>query len=384
MERRIKTIQKLIKRIINKNNQSESSAAKQIESMTTTEDPESIMPPFIQDTTTITLEQALQFYKPEFVSTKRKMNAEDLKKYILYAVAIGDISGSKYEGCPYPGYTVSEIAALAKSNDSNNGAHPVYEGYKTIDLFTDGHRFTDDTVLTIAVYKATQEIVTNDLTDGDEFVKIYAKYLREYTRLYPDAGYADGFEKWAWSETTERNFSYGNGACMRVGSVAALFDDIEDVIRYAYYSALPSHSHKEGIKGAICTAVIYWMLAQGATKDDIKKYFAEQYPADNGHKINSATKLQDLVDMNRVNPWSTLSVLCQTSLPEAIINFLESDSFEGCLRNNYRYLTDRDTIAAISAPMAAIYYGNISVGELTGGEIIKRFLDKKLLRDIKM
>jgi ADP-ribosylglycohydrolase len=213
-------------------------------------------------------------------------------------------------------------------------------------------------------------------------VNIYAEYLRQYTRLYPSLSYGGGFLDWALSERSERNSSYGNGACMRVGGISLLFDSVEDVIRYAYYSALPTHSHEEGIKGAICTSVIYWMLSHGATKDDILQYLQKQYPANNGRRINGETTLKDLVAMNEKNPWATLSVICQTSLPEAVINFLESDSFESCLRNSYRYLCDRDTISAIAAPMAAIYYQDISVSGLDGEEIAKEYLDEKLLADI--
>lgn len=82
---------------------------------------------------------------------------------------------------------------------------------------------------------------------------------------------------------------------------------------------------------------------------------------DNGEKINGGTTPQDLIDMNRVNPWSTLSVICRTSLVEAVINFVESDSFEDCLRTGYKYLSDTDTISAIAAPMATIFYKDISV-----------------------
>ena len=298
---------------------------------------------------------------------------------MLYAVALGDISGSRYEGTPYPGLSLVEIMA----ERTTGSAYPEYHGWKTIDLFTEGHHFTDDTVLSIAILVATREIMDNNLVNEEEIVELYAQYLREYTKLYPDAGFAAGFEKWVFSDTKDRNYSYGNGACMRVGGIAALFNDVEDVIKYAYYSALPSHSHKEGIKGAICTAVVYWMLIFGANKSDVLEYIKKQYPANDDYAINGETRLQDLVNMNRTNPWSTVSVICQTSLVEAVINFVESDSFERCLRNGYKYLCDRDTISAIAAPMAALYYQDISVGGYEGEKIVEVYLDDRLLNEIK-
>lgn len=343
-------------------------------------EPDVIAAPFTQDTTTISLEDAMKLYKPDFTSTQRVMDIDSLRKHILYAVFLGDISGSRYEGVPYPGQDVSEI--LSARTQCGGGAYPEYEGYKTIDLFTEFHHLTDDTVLTVAIYKATQKIKSENIVDEDGIINVYTEYLRKYHNTYPNAGYAGGFDDWAWSDTSSRNFSYGNGSCMRVGGIAVLFDNVEDVIRYSYYSALPSHSHADGIKGAICTSVIYWMLAFGATKDDVLKYIRTHYSSDNGRQINGATTLENLVDMNRTNPWSTLSVICQTSLVEAVINFLESDSFESCLRNSYRYLCDRDTISAIAAPMAAIYYRDMSVGGMSGEEIVERYLDQRLWDDI--
>jgi ADP-ribosylglycohydrolase len=338
--------------------------------------------PFSRDTTTILLADAMNLYMPDFTPKDLGMSREALTKYILFGVTLGDVAGSQYEGVPFPGRSVSEMRAEVSSQLNREYAYPEDDCYKDIDMFTEFNHITDDTVLTFAIYKATQYIISENITDESEIVNIYTKYLHKYHHAYPNAGYAGGFDDWAWSETTERNYSYGNGSCMRVGGVAVLFDDIEDVIRYAYYSALPSHSHKEGIKGAICTAVIYWMLAYGASKNDVTRYLEKTYPNDGRYQIHAHTQLEDLVNMNRVDPWSTLSVICQTSVTEAVINFLESNSFESCLRNSYRYLCDRDTIAAISGPMAAIFYKEMNVQGRDGEEVARSYLTTKLLSDM--
>ena len=369
---------KLLRGIIKKSKISENEMHQTDSELTIEAEDNHATAPFAQTDQTISLDEAIALYKPNFMPKQRKMDKESLKKCILYSVALGDISGSRYEGSPYPGMSTSEIFAMRRTGET----YPIYDGWRDIDLFTEGHRFTDDTVLTIAIYKATQKLKEDGIDDADLIVGVYSEYLKHYARRYPDAGYAAGFEKWAMSETNDRNFSFGNGACMRVGGIAIPCDKVEDVIRYAYYSALPSHGHNEGIKGAVCTAVIYWMLSFGATKDEVLRYIQKQYPSDNGQKINSSTTLDKLIDMNKLNPWSTLSVICQTSLVEAVINFLESDSFESCLRNSYRYLCDRDTISAIAAPMASIYYGDFSVSGISGEEIVKRYLDENLLNEL--
>lgn len=337
---------------------------------------------FTQDKTTMTLTEALNRFKPDFTPGQRAMSQRKLRDTILYAVAFGDIAGSQYEGVPYPGSSIADMMKAAKDNEDADDAYPTYDGYKTIDLLTEFNHITDDTILTIAIYKASQKIKALGLTNEKEIVDLYTKYLRKYHHQYPNAGYAGGFDEWALSETEERSFSYGNGACMRVGGIAVLFDDLEDVITYAYYSALPSHSHAEGIKGAVCTAVIYWMLSRNASKNDVIRYLEKHYPNDGSYKIHAHTQIADLVAMNRVNPWSTVSVISQTSLVEAVINFMESDSLESCIRNSYRYLCDRDTIAAISAPMAAIFYNDLRMQGWNGEEIISKYIPEKLLEDI--
>ena len=342
---------------------------------------EKVQSGFTQDKTTMTLTEALNRFKPDFTPGQRIMSQKKLRDTILYAVSMGDIAGSQYEGVPYPGRSVAEIAAAARNSDENN-AYPTYEGYKTIDLLTEFCHITDDTVLTIAIYKASQKIKALNIQDEDEIVATYTKYLRQYHHLYPNAGYAGGFDDWAWSETETRNFSYGNGSCMRVGGIPILFDELDDIIKYSYYSALPSHSHTEGIKGAVCTAVIYWMLIHGASKNDVIRYLEKQYPNDGRFPIHAHTQIQDLIKMNTTNPWSTVSVICQTSLVEATINFLESDSLESCIRNSYRYLCDRDTIGAISAPMAAIFYNDLVFQEWAGEDIVQKYYPAKLWTDI--
>ena len=309
----------------------------------------------------LTVDKAIELYKPDFVPNQRIEDSENLKKYTLYAAILGDISGSAYEGVRLPSS----------------------ETYETVDMFTRYHHFTDDTVLTIAIYNATQKLKENNISNDDEIVSTYTEFLKNYTRLYPDAGYGGGYFEWAMSDVQYRNHSYGNGSCMRVSGIAVLFDDVDDVIKYAYFSALPSHSHNEGIKGAICTSVIYWMLSYGASKEDVVRYIQKHYPVRNEYQINGNTKLQDLINMDKINPWSTLSMICQTSLVEAVINFVESDSFESCLRNSYKYLCDRDTISAIAAPMAALYYKDISYKKYSGESIVEAYLEKKLLDVIR-
>ena len=84
----------------------------------------------------------------------------------------------------------------------------VYERYgiKTKDfaLFDWRSRFTDDTVLTVAV--------ADVLLHGGG----YQDRFREYYSRYPDAGYGESFHTWARSNEPRPYGSFGNGSAMRV------------------------------------------------------------------------------------------------------------------------------------------------------------------------
>src|SRR6185369_17039370 len=88
-------------------------------------------------------------------------------------------------------------------------------------LFGDDCRFTDDTVLTVALAEAI-------LSNGS-----YEALMRGYYKRYPDAGYGSIFRAWARGEVSGPYQSYGNGAAMRISPVGWAFDTLDDVLHKA-------------------------------------------------------------------------------------------------------------------------------------------------------
>src|SRR5580765_1875212 len=107
---------------------------------------------------------------------------------------------------------------------------------KTMDfpLFVESSRFTDDSVLTIAV--------ADCLLTGSSYVDKF----HEYTRAYPDRCYGAGFWRWVESGSRKPYNSWGNGAAMRVSPVGFAFPTLEEVIHEARRSAEVTHNHAEG------------------------------------------------------------------------------------------------------------------------------------------
>jgi ADP-ribosylglycohydrolase len=206
---------------------------------------------------------------------------------------------------------------------------------KTTDfpLFGPGSRFTDDTVLTVAVAHALLE-------GGD-----YVPYLKEYAAMYPHAGYGGAFFQWALSEDAEPYNSWGNGSAMRVSPVAYAFDSPDEVRAEAGRSAAVTHSHPEGILGAEATAAAVYLARTGRSKDDIRTAITNDY----GYDL-SAT-------LDEIRPGYAFDVSCRGTVPPAVIAFLESDGYEDAVRKAVSLGGDSDTLACITGAIAGAYYG---------------------------
>lgn len=211
--------------------------------------------------------------------------------------------------------------------------HPIKT--KDFPLFDRWSRFTDDTVLTVAVADA---ILTG---------RSYKAAAHEIGRRYPRAGYGGAFRKWLEDDDPQPYGSWGNGSAMRVCPVGFAFDTEEDVLREAARSAEISHNHPEGIKGAQATALTVFLARKGHTKAAIREEISRRFGYD----------LTRTVDEIRIT--YRFDVSCQGTVPEAIIAFLDSDSYEDAIRNAISLGGDSDTLACITGGIAEAFYGEV-------------------------
>ena len=215
----------------------------------------------------------------------------------------------------------------------------VYEHYqiKTSDfpLFHRGCRFTDDTVLTVAIAHAILE-----QTD-------YASALKAFGRRYPDAGYGGSFYRWIFEPGVQPYNSWGNGSAMRVSPVGFAFDDVDRVLLEAKRSAEVSHNHPEGIKGAQATAVAVLLARQGRNKASIRREIGHRF----GYNLDRS--------IQEIRPSYRFDVSCQGSVPESIIAFLDSKDYEDAIRLAISLGGDSDTLACIAGGIAHAFYGEV-------------------------
>ncbi len=203
---------------------------------------------------------------------------------------------------------------------------------KDFELFTSESRFTDDTVLTVAIAETI-------LNDSD-----YTQSLKQYFHRYPKAGYGGRFITWVLADKVEPYNSFGNGSAMRVSPIAYAFDDLETVLREAERSAAVTHNHPEGIKGAQAIAAAIFMARKNHNKSEIKSLIEQKF----------AYNLS--LDLNSVEP---AGVSCQSSVPQAIIAFLASTDFEDSIRNAVFIGGDSDTLACMAGSIAEAFYGGV-------------------------
>lgn len=223
---------------------------------------------------------------------------------------------------------------------------------KQFRLFRSESRFTDDTVLTVAITDAI-------LNQGD-----YTDTLKHYHQRFPGAGYGGTFNAWAGSSNREPYNSWGNGSAMRVSPVSYAFDNLEQVLQEAKRSAAVTHNHPEGIKGAQATAAAVFLARTGQSKPEIKTYIESTFAYDLSQTLDA------------IRPSYQFDVSCQGSVPQAITAFLESMDFEDAIRNAISLGGDSDTIACIAGSIAEAFYGGVP--EAIAQETIIR-LDQRLM-----
>jgi len=206
---------------------------------------------------------------------------------------------------------------------------------KDFPLFVPGSRFTDDTVLTVAVASA--------VLGGTD----YGSSLRAWGRRYPGAGYGGWFRRWLFQDDAPAYNSFGNGSAMRVSAIGWAFDDLETVLQEAKRSAEVTHNHPKGIQGAQAVAAAVWAGRMGKGKDGIEKLLSQRFAY--------------ACDLD----WATLQrrggfdITCQGTVPAAAVAFLRSTDFEDAVRNAVSLGGDADTLACIAGAMAEAHYGYV-------------------------
>ncbi len=229
----------------------------------------------------------------------------------MLGAIIGDIVGSRWEFNP--------------TNDYN------------FEWFSKECSFTDDTICTVAVADA--------LLKGRD----YGGSIHEWCRRYPHpmGGYGGRFAEWVLNDNPKPYNSFGNGAAMRVSPVAYWFDDLNEVLDAAAATAMPSHNHDEGIKGAQTVALaIFKAISYREAPMHIDEILRECVEFSN-YDIN----IPKSAVLNKFDE------TCQGTVPVALKIISIATCFEDAVRLAVSLGADADTLGAITGSIAEAIWG---------------------------
>ena len=231
----------------------------------------------------------------------------------MLGAMIGDIAGSKYE--------------------FNNTFDYDFE------MFGEGCDFTDDTICTVAIADA--------ILNG----RSYQESLQDWCRRYPSpkGAYGGRFAGWIRSLDPQPYNSFGNGSAMRVSPVAWLFDDLSQVLEEAEKTALPTHNHPEGIKGAKAVVHAIWHF---------RKSKESHLPDDETMKTFKDIARSYYEDFDtRDYPKGKFDETCMDAVPLSFYLLSQASSFEDAIRLAISHGGDSDTIGAIVGSIAEARFG---------------------------
>ena len=247
---------------------------------------------------------------------------------------IGDIAGSKYE--------------------FNNTFDYDFE------MFGEGCDFTDDTICTVAIADA--------ILNG----RSYQESLLDWCRRYPSpkGAYGSRFAGWIRSLDPQPYNSFGNGSAMRVSPVAWLFDDLPQVLEEAEKTALPTHNHPEGIKGAKAVAHAIWHFRKSRFSEESKDSENEETKGLKNENAKASKDENETIQGfmsiarsyyedfdTRVYPKGKFDETCMDAVPLSFYLLSQASSFEDAIRLAISHGGDSDTIGAIVGSIAEARFG---------------------------
>lgn len=284
------------------------------------------------------------------------MKIEDRIKYAkraLDGIALGDCFGQTF-------FVKDEVA---------------YQRIRERKILEEAWYFTDDTVMGIGIYRILEKYGE---INQDKLAEIFARnYLLDWHRGYGGTAHSilrEIGEGADWKEVAPKVFngmgSMGNGAAMRAAPIGAYFaDDLDKVMYEARKSAEVTHSHIEGIVGALAiaaAAALIWNKKAGEYFKDGKDFLydiAQMLPeSDTKYKVLSAVsiKRESKIEFVVSVLGNGVKLTAQDTIPFCLwCVAYYYESLEEALWKAVSALGDRDTICAIVGGIVSLYENKV-------------------------
>ncbi len=232
----------------------------------------------------------------------------------MWGAIIGDLTGSVYE--------FEQIKKVSPVN--------------VAELITKDSFFTDDTILTVAIYDA----ILNGSCDYEAAIKRYGHEYQFKMPVNPRGGsphpmFGSGFMDYLNGVNDGK--SIGNGAMMRISGVGKMFNTLEDVMENARLATIPSHDSQSAVECAQIVAQVIFFARMGERKQWIRD------------RLGFSTTY--------FKPFEKFNKTCLETINNCMFALFESDNFEEAVRKVLSYGGDTDTNCAIVGAMAEALYG---------------------------
>lgn len=231
----------------------------------------------------------------------------------MWGAIVGDLAGSIYERKQYRNVTPIDVK----------------------ELITEDSFYTDDTILTVAIYDAIRSS-----HDYENALREYGKRFVDYRpqtsvkEIFPTA-FGGNFVRWLKNENDGK--SIGNGAMMRISGIGNMFYTEKEVIENAILATKPSHNTPSAIESAKTVALIIFYARMGYNKSHIREKLG--------------------FDTIEYKPFEKFNKTCDETLNNCLYALFESQNFEDALRKVISFGGDTDTDGAIVGAMAEALYG---------------------------
>lgn len=194
--------------------------------------------------------------------------------------------------------------------------------------------YTDDTILSLAIAKWLMSSPEHSKEDLIDIFKTFASRYKHFT-------FGSNFRKWILSDCREPYDATTNGCAMRVAPVAWYAQSLEECLELAKTTASISHNSEEGIRGAQAIATAVFLNRTGHSKSDILSYIEKTF----GYDLHRTT--------DEIRPDYQFETVCDKSVPESIICFLEGIDFLDVVVRAITLGGDTDTMACMAGNIAA-------------------------------
>lgn len=251
------------------------------------------------------------------------MKLSHLINPVTLGTVFGDMLGDRYEHPP--------------EKRTTNIAFPLYP---------EGTRFTDDSVMFVALQKYLLECRKNGKAD-------LAAIIRDFFFRYPERGYGKQFQDWC--KGSPNTDSFGNGAAMRIAAVAYAAESRYELEGLVRQTTGVTHTHALAMENAMVTAIAVFEAVYGSSKAKIASEI-EAYLAGTSAPL-AVIKNPAAYDIfySKGEPVSKSF----PSVPQAIACFLHTDSAGLAMRQAVACGRDADTQAAIAGSIALPFYRSI-------------------------